>query len=120
MACAPNYQEQSAADPIYRGEAVSQPFLGVTTTNPAAWSLALTFCLTPGATPELSVTDGFTFGGPDVDGHYTVYAPLTSAQTLALAEGLYYADLWRTDAGSEERLAGYTEEVLTGSYVPGP
>lgn len=92
---------------ITRGSDVSLVLTGEQSTDPTGWALALYVALSPTNPPDtgsvaLTVSSGFTIGG---SGPYTITVPLTRAQTSALTSDLYHFSLWRTDSGSNVRLA---------------
>lgn len=96
------------------GEDVSIVLTGSDNTNPTAFTLQCTYCATPGGTPVLTITNGFTIGG---SGPYTIAIPLTRAQTgTTLVDGEYFGDLWRKDSGSAKRLAGWKHVFITPEY----
>jgi hypothetical protein len=71
-------------------------------TNPTGWAMKFTVAATQGGTPLVEVT-AITVGGA---GPYTLTVPLSRAQTgTTLTADKYFADLWRTDVGSNRPLA---------------
>lgn len=101
---------QSQSWSIYRGEDASIVLTGPAGTNPTGWALLVTVKEYPEqTTPVLSLTS-VAVGG---SGPWTLTAALTRAQTGALPRASYVLDFWRTDTGSNVRLAGGTLAVLT-------
>jgi hypothetical protein len=75
------------------------------TTNPTGWAMKFTVAATKGGTPLVEVT-AITISGPDANGKYSLTTPLSRAQTgTTLTDDKYWADLWRTDSGSNRPLA---------------
>lgn len=94
----------------YHGEDMSIVLTGEDNTNPSGYALAFVIAEYPGGSALLTITQSsMTFGG---SGPYTITIPLTRAQTgttlayTTYPDGKFTADLWRTDSGSNQRLAG--------------
>lgn len=101
-------QNQSWA--IYRGEDASVVLTGPAGTNPTGWALVVTVKEYPEQTTPVLSTTTVTVGG---SGPWTLTFGFTRAQTSALTRASYVLDTWRTDTGSNIRLAGGTLAVLT-------
>lgn len=103
MAIDVNTQEQT----IYRGETAVIPFAPETATSISGWTLAASLSTKPGAAVIATITPAVVSAAA---GTFTV--TLTSAVTAALTTGsTVYLDVWRTDSGAEERLAGVAFRV---------
>lgn len=94
---------QSQTWTAYRGEDVSVVLTGEDSTDPTGWAMVVTISAYPAQSPVTLATTSVTVGG---SGPYTLTFGLTRAQTSALVLGEYAVDLWRTDSGSNHRLAG--------------
>lgn len=103
---------------FYRGEAVELDFTPTTVgTNIAGWSIRLTIVKVAGGVALVTKTVGAGITITDApNGAYKIL--LADADTKPLAKGRYNADVWRTDAGSEKRLAGFTLHVVEPDYQP--
>jgi hypothetical protein len=106
-------QEQSFT--VYRGEDASIVLTGEDNTNPTAYTLVATWSAYDGQDPVTGSTTSVTVGGA---GPYTLTISFTRAQTSAMTGNKYRLDLWRTDTGSNIRLAGGTLTVLTPVRLP--
>lgn len=99
-------------DPIYRGEDAVIDFAPATVTSISGWALAFAISEYPGL-DEL-VTLDTAGGGVTITnapaGNFRV--TVGAATSTALSASLYAWDVWRTDAGSRERLAGGTVRVV--------
>lgn len=85
----------------YRGEAVELDFTPPNPTDITDWTLAATVVKTAGAVVSLSAVPTITTAAA---GAFKVL--FSGTDTKGLAAGSYEWDVWRTDAGSEKRLAG--------------
>ena len=94
----------------FHGEDVSIVLTGEDNTNPTAYAMAFTLSRSPSQSVLLTITQAsMTVAG---SGPYTISIPLTRAQTgTTLTVDKYWWDLWRTDSGSNKRLAGGTLEL---------
>lgn len=95
----------------YRGEDAAYPFAPPAAENITGWAIAFHLSAAPGG----ALLSGYpltTAGGAVVitsaaAGQFSVTIP--AALTTALSAGTtYHWDVWRTDAGQRERLAGGT------------
>jgi hypothetical protein len=93
---------------IYHGEDRNLDLLGPEGEDPTGFALAFTCSLFPQGPAVLTISSPtITVSGPDEDDKYTIRIPFTRAQTgVTLARDQYAADLWRTDTGTQLRLAG--------------
>lgn len=93
---------------IYHGEDRNIELLGPEGVDPGAFDLTFTCALYPQGPAVLSITNPtITTSGPNDEDKYTITIPLTRAQTgVTLVRDQYAADLWRTDSGTQVRLAG--------------
>jgi hypothetical protein len=105
---------QSQSFSVYRGEDASVVLTGADNTNPTGWALLVTVKEFPETAVVLSTTS-VTVGG---SGPYTLTFSFTRAQTSALPKAVYAIDIWRTDTGSNVRLAGGKLNVLTPVRSP--
>ena len=88
----------------FHGEDIEIALLGAAGVDPTGWTLLATVCEEPGDDPVFTVVP--TVSGPS-SGKYTITVGLTRAQTgTTMTEAEYYLDVWRTDSGSNKRLAG--------------
>lgn len=88
---------------IYRGEDASIVLTGEDNTNPTGWTFLVTWSVYPGQSPITGSTTSVTVAG---SGPYTLTFSFTRAVTSALTQPQYHLDVWRTDSGSNVRLAG--------------
>lgn len=94
---------------LYRGEDVSLALTGEGADDPTGYALAFTLSEYPGQSPAVvTVTSGIVVGG---SGPFVITVPLSAAQTAALRNRVYVADLWRTDTGQAQCLARLSANV---------
>jgi hypothetical protein len=102
---------------VYRGEDVAILASPASVTDVTGWTLALQVSTYPGRVPVLTLTDGNGITVTNAAlGQFTV--ALTRAQTATPAAGFYFWDLWHTNPGSGERLAGGQILFLDPVYPP--
>jgi hypothetical protein len=92
----------------FAGEDIAIVLTGEDNTNPSAYAMAFTvarFPISQGGSALVTVTQAsMTIAG---SGPYTISIPITRLQSgTTLGAGEWVADLWRTDSGSNKRLAG--------------
>ncbi len=95
---------------IYRGEDASVVLTGPAGTNPTGWALLVTVKEYPEQSVPVLSTTSVVVGG---SGPWTLTFSLSRAETSALTRPRYVLDLFRTDTGSNVRLAGGALDVLT-------
>lgn len=99
------------------GEDAPQPFVGRFPTNLSAATFKYTLTAQPGQSPALEVVSGADLtvevvaDGAEYVTTITVY--YRRAATLGLLQRDYNFDLWRTDAGFNNRLAAGVQPVVT-------
>jgi hypothetical protein len=106
---------QSQTFIVYRGEDASIVLTGEDDTNPTGWALLVTWSVYDGQDPVTGSTTTVTVGG---SGPYTLTVAFTRAQTSAMTRHKYRVDVWRTDSGSNIRLAGGTLHIETPVRLP--
>lgn len=96
---------------LYQGEAITLTYTRASGTTIATWTITAYIKQFHGdATNTLTLTGTLSGGG--TAGVFTL--ALTAAQTLALANQSYWAEVWRTDSGSETLMSLLTLNVLEG------
>lgn len=103
---------------LYQGSDRTLRLTYTTTDDPTLWSLSFQVSTRPGRVNVFTVTTGFTITASGSG--YLIDVPLTRAHTSLLtpSPGTFFADLWRTDSGLYERLAGGTLTSLAAEYPP--
>ncbi len=103
----------------YRGEDVEFNFTNLTATDITTFTLAFTISDYPGQDPVVLTVPNADIVIDDAEaGSFTV--PLTRAQTSALTNSDFYWDVFKTNSGGVERLAGGQFTVYTPEYLPAP
>lgn len=109
-----NYNDQSWE--CYQGEDLRLVLTGISTApDPSPFALLSTVARRPGSTP-LDSTTSVTTGG--TSGAYTLTVVYDRDQTSEWPKGLVALDVWRTDTGTNIRLAGGWINVLTPVRLP--
>lgn len=99
----PTTDPQNQSWSIYQGEDV--PFvLTADADDPSSWDMVATVSIQEGYLPPEASNTNVTGGGSA--GSYTLSFSFTRAQTAEWPATQVYMDVWRTDSGFNQRLAG--------------